>query len=388
MIKKLTASLVAATIACCSLPAFAADESENFIPAQKMEATPTKAIELSVEGAIALALENNPRVKAADSAITSAKLSLEVAQDSQKEFNQLSKYVNIPVKISDGLETAYLKEGYYPYAAKVGVELAEKSKEQVVAAVSYEVIEKYYNVKLMEKLVAIGKTGLKLAEENETLMKEHFAAGFVAAIEVKNAENAVLQAKNSLSSYERTLLIATESLKVSLQLDGTEYTLYLTDDITIPQLPENTDALIENALNTRFDITAARKDYELKSELFNITKRYLTDDTALYHQAYSDYLNSEYTYNNAMKMIRLALGNEYTSILSAKDAIAVAENNLEVKQSLYDASKVKYDLGMITNIELTAAMAELDGAKTELENARVTYALAVIKFGYNTTIGL
>lgn len=388
MVKKLVASLAAVAIVTNAAPVFAQDAEENFVPIHKMEETHAESIELTVDDAIALAMENNPRIEAQSSSVKSAELSLEVTKETQKEFDKMTKYVKVPVKISEGLDTAYLKHGYYPYAAQIGLELAQMSKNQVIAAISYEVTEKYYNVKLMEKLVGISQSGLDIAKENHELMKNYFEAGLVSALEVKNAENAVRQSENNLKKYERTLFVATESLRVSLQIDGTSCKLVLTDEIALPTLPENKDELIANAINTRYDITAARKDFELKSKKFDIAKAYLTDDMALYHQVYSEYLKSKYTYENAEKMIKLGLENEFTGVLGEMDAISVAEYDLEIKQALYESAKVKHELGMITNLELTGAMAELEASRVTLENARVTYALGVIKFGYNTTIGI
>ena len=143
-----------------------------------------------------------------------------------------------------------------------------------------------------------------------------------------------------------------------------------------------------NAVETRYDITALRKTYELGKEYFDITSFYVNDGTAMYHTAYSDFVKKEYTYENTKKMIVLSLRNDYSSILTAWDNVVAAENDLAIKQTEYDSAVIKCEIGMITNLELTAVMAELDGCRVQLENARTTYLLAVTKFGYNTTIGI
>lgn len=388
MIKKITALLTATAIVLSAVPVFAKEDALEAVPVHKMDVNEITEIKLSLQEAVAVALENNPRINAADASIKSATLSLEVVEETQKDFDKLAKYASVPVVISQGLDTAYLKHGYYPAAARVGLELAEISKEQVTAAISYEVTEKYYNVKLMEELVNIAKTGLGLAQDNLTLMENQLEAGYVSALEVKNAQNAVTQAENSVKSYERNLELAVRSFKISLQLDNTACNVVLTDEIAVPELPEADKELIAAAVNTRYDMTAARKDFELKEMMFDIAKKYVTDKMAMYHTVYSDYMNSKYTYDNAVKMIGIALESEYASILSAYDAIKAAENDLDVKQNVYDSKKTMYDLGLITNLELTSAMADYDSAKMQLENSRVTYALAVIKFGYSTTIGI
>ncbi len=394
MIKKTTALLTLITIMFTAVPVFAQEEEPVAVSIQTMEKKATEKIELSLEDAISMALENNPRLIAADATIKSAEMSLVIARDTGDEYEDMEKAlkkipgVSLAVNISNGLEQAYLKHGYYIEAAKVGVELATMAKSQVEAAIAYEVTQKYYNVKLMESLVEIASTGLKVANDNLIMMENQFEAGYVPAIEVQNAKNAVIRAEYTLGSYDRNLELAKKNLKVSLQIDDYDCDVVLTEEIVMPSMPENVEELIKSAIDSRYDMTAAKKDYELKTKMFDITKFYVTDKTAMYHSAYSEYLNSEYTYNNAVEMITIALESEYASILTAADEIIACENDVEVAKAMYESRKTMYDLGLITNLELTGVMAELDSTRMQLENARVNYALAVVKFFYSTTIGI
>lgn len=394
MIRKITALLAATAIALTSVPAFAQEEASEATGIHTMEEKEVEKIELSLDGAIAMALENNPRLLAADATVKSAEMSLIIAEETGKEYKDMEKTlskipgVSMAINVSDGLEQAYLKHGYYVEAAKVGVELATMSKSQVSASVAYEVTQKYYNAKLMERLVDIAETGLKVAKDNLTMMENQFEAGYVPAIEVQNAKNAAQRAEYTLGSYERNLELAKKSLKVSLQLEEYGGDIILTDEIEIPSLPENAEEAINSAIESRYDMTAVKKDYELKTRMFEITKFYVTDKTAMYHSAYSEYLNAEYTYNNAVEMMKIALESEYAAILTAADEIVACENDALVAQAMYESRKTMYDLGLITNLELTGVMAELDSSRMQLENARVNYALAIVKFSYSTTVGI
>lgn len=394
MIKKTTALLTIITIMFATVPVLAQEEADAAVSIQTMEKKETEKIELSLESAISMALENNPRLAAADASIKSAEMSLVIARDSGDEYEDMEKAlkkipgVSLAVNISGGLEQAYLKHGYYIEAANVGVELATMAKSRVEATIAYEVTQKYYNVKLMESLVDIATAGLKLASDNLTMMENQFEAGYVPAIEVQNAKNAVVRAEYTLNSYKRNLQLAKKNLKVSLQIEDFDCDIILTDEITMPSLPENVEEQINAAIESRYDMTAAKKDFELKTKMFDITKFYVTDKTSMYHSAYSEYLNAEYTYNNAAEMTKIALESEYASILTAADEIVACENDVEVALAMYESRKTMYDLGLITNLELTGVMAELDSSKMQLENARVNYALAVVKFSYSTTIGI
>ena len=393
MLKKSLILLIVMAVLVNTVPVMAQEEAAS-VSVHTEEELEKEKIELSLEDAIELALNESPRIKAADASIKSAHLSLEVSRDTTKDYKDMEKLaskipgVSMAVNVSSGLDQAYLKHGYYLNAAQVGVDLAGVAKGQVEATISYEVTQKYYNAKLMEELIAITEASVKLAKDNLALMEHSFEAGFVPSIEVQNAKNAVVRAEYSLESYKRNHALAVRSLKVSLQLTDSDCELLLTDKVELPSLPENVPVLIEGALSSRYDMTAVRKDYELKKEKYDITAMYMSDKTALYHSAYSEYLNAEYTYNNTIEMMKIALESEYATILNGADEIKACENDVDVAEALYESKKTMYDLGLITNLELTAAMTELETAKVKLENARVNYALSVIKFAYSTTIGI
>ena len=151
MIRKITALLAATAIVLTAVPAFAQEEANDAVGIHTMEKTEVEKIELSLDGAIAMALEDNPRLAAADATIKSAEMSLVIAEETGKEYKDMEKTlskipgVSTAINVSGGLEQAYLKHGYYIDAAKVGVELATMSKSQVSASVAYEVTQKYYN---------------------------------------------------------------------------------------------------------------------------------------------------------------------------------------------------------------------------------------------------
>ncbi|MBQ7875742.1 MAG: TolC family protein [Clostridia bacterium] len=395
MIARITATMLGVSMTVMSVPAFA-DEigteeiTEDVVLVKEEEAV----LSLTCEDAVNLALENNTQLLANDAKITSASLSVEVAEEQTKEYKSLEKDlskipgVSMAINVSNGLEQAYLKHGYYLDAATVGYDLAVMEKEKTKSTIAYDVTQKYYNVKLMEELIEISETGLAIAKENAEIVKKNFELGYVSELEVKNVENSVKSAEFSLESNKRNLEIATESLKIALGIDTENIKLVLTDEIVLPALPENVDEKIENAMLSRYDVTALRKSNELQSRYFEITSAYMGKNTSAYNSAYSEYLLSEYTYQNSSKLIKLSLKNDYAAILTAKDNITTAENSLEIKQVEYDSAKIKYEMGMITNLELTSKMVELDSCKVQLENTRLTYLLAVLKFDYNTTIGI
>ncbi len=390
MLKRITALALSAVLTVLCLPAGAAENTEDEEEKVQEETQPKdeKNIVLSLDEAIAAALEGNPQMEAADASIKSAELSLEVAKIKKKDFDDINKKYTVSVNISNSMETAYLKHGYYTYAAEEGLALATTEKDKIAASIAYDVTEKYFNLKLLERLLEIAETSYSIAEENARIVEKQFELGYVSNLEVQNAAASVEAAQFAIEGYKRNIEIATESFKIAAQMEDDKRPLVLTDDIVLPKMPQTLEEDIQKAMTTRYDVTALRKAMEMQERYFGITSDYVSDSTAAYHSAYSDFVKAKYNYENSSKMIALSLRNEYMSILTAEENIRKAESALKVKQIEYESAKIKYDMGVMTNLQLTSVMTELDSCKVQLENANLTYMLAVQKYGYDTTIGL
>ena len=61
---------------------------------------------------------------------------------------------------------------------------------------------------------------------------------------------------------------------------------------------------------------------------------------------------------------------------------------MDIRERDYRASQIKYEMGLISNMELTSAMNELSQYRVQLQQARLTYRLAVDKYKYEISIGL
>ena len=110
--------------------------------------------------------------------------------------------------------------------------------------------------------------------------------------------------------------------------------------------------------------------------------------SAEYSSANQAKVQSEVTCQNSKKMIGVSITSSYNSILDAKDALEVAEAALALKKQEYNIASIQHQLGLMTNIQLTGVMNGVTAAEIELENAKLTYKLAVEKYGYEIQIGL
>lgn len=335
---------------------------------------------LSLEDAIRMATEDSPQFISADVKIEDAKRQLKEAQKDKRNFKGV-------IKLPAGLQSVALKQGYYVAQAEIGVKSAELEKVKAQSSASYDVTQKYYSVKLSEALLESAKSGYQLALENKKTMDTQFSLGLVSELDVKNAEYSAAQAKNACDTYERNLDIAKKSLLIALSIDDENAQLTLTDDIEYEEFSANLSEDIKRAMNERYDIYSLKSAYEQALSYRKVTE-VLGLSSSEYSAANNNVMQMEYNYTNTKKLIALSINSSYNSILNAHSALKLAEQSVSIKEQEYSVSKIQYELGMITNTQFTMAMNNVTSARIELENAKLTYKLAVKKYGYEISIGL
>ncbi len=341
-----------------------------------------KSYTLSLNQAIEMALTDNPELQLCDIKLTSAEISLKGAREQKKLFK------NAVIDVSSGMSMAYVKAGYYVSLYQSQTKLIPLEKEKIKNQIAANVTEKYFNYKLMERLVSTTAESLSLAQENQRFAEEMYHLGMVSLLETKNAGIAVQQCQNTYDSYCRNLALAKENLKIALQLEDGDCTFVLTDDITFSDFESDVTADIQQAMQSRYDVKALTANDALAEEYFQITKRYLTEGTIGYHTAQSDYVQAHHNKTNGMKQLALAIQGYYHTILDTKGELQVAEQTLAVKRQEYEAACLKQKMGMITNMQLTTLLNELSQCEIQTQNAMLAYKMAVIRYQYQITTGL
>lgn len=330
---------------------------------------------LSLAKAIELALTDNPQINAADINIESCKTSVKAAKEARAKCNGNVNTI------------AYLNTDYAVEAAEQQLALAEKSKEQIKSNISYDVTQKYYNYKLINHLINIADNSLTLAKENLSVVNANYALGRISKLENDNAALSVEACEVTKNTYMRNANIAKESLKIALNLSG-DVNFNLTDDITYTAYESMPEKDAETALLSRYDISALKTQAYLAEKNFNNVKRYTSQNTAAYQTAYSSYIQADYTYTNTSKQMKIGIINYYNAILSAKEALEISEMTYDIQARNYEAGKVKFEMGTISNIDLTDLLNKQSAARVDVENAKLNYKLAVEKYKYEISIGL
>lgn len=336
---------------------------------------------LSLDDAISMVLERDPAFVSADVKIQDAERQRKQAAKNQRDME------GVPVRVSSGISGLLLQRGYYVKQAEIGIESAKLEKQQSIADTSYKVTQQYYGVKLAERLLASAESAYSLALNNKNTMDTQFSLGLVSELDVNNAKYSLNQAKAARDKYARSLELARKTFAASIFIEEDDFILNLTDDIEFVEFSTNLAEDTEKAMETRYDVYMLKSAVTL-AELMEATSLLYGGTSSEYSSAHQSKVQSEVTYSNTSKLIGISINSSYNAILDAKDSLNLAEENLELRQQEYNVATIQHQLGMITNTQLTGIMNSVAGAQIELENAKLTYKLAVEKYGYEITIGL
>lgn len=261
-----------------------------------------QTLELTLEAAKKIALENNPDIKIAKKELRQAELKLIEARanffPTISAFSQLQHAWELPTVIMNNpfydpvmnpRKKLYFKMGtenniayglslqlplftggsiYYGYKmALMNRDIAEaqlKSKEQEVIS---NVINAYYNVLFLQSMVKVTEEALEAATENLKQVRFYYNEGKASEFDLIRAEVQVENYKPQLLSVKNQIKIAKDRLKVLLGIEDSEE-IVCVDSLYYQEteyLQKPLEELIEYAINNRADI----KILKIQKELLN-----------------------------------------------------------------------------------------------------------------------
>lgn len=373
--KKILSLALAALIAFPAISAFAAEDK-------------VKTYTLSLEDAKKMAYTDNLQLQAVEFKKQSSDISLKGAKESKSALKQRTNAMGkLGIATAASTQVGLVRNGYYVDLFESQSELAKSELVQVQNKISYDVTEKYYNYKLAERLLEVYKNSGELAKTNYETIKKQYELGAAAKVDLEGAEAGVKQASAAAEAYERGLELSAENLAISLNVDY-PCNFVLTDTLSFVPFESDVENDIKEAEGKRYDIKALKENERLSERYYTIIKNAFTDLSADAANAKSSWLQAQYTAESGIRGIKLGIRSSYNSVLSAAKDIEIAEINLDVSKQKHEAGRLKYEMGMITDSELTSLMNDYITAEVNLEKAKLAHKLAVEKYGYEITEGI
>jgi len=373
--KKRIISIILLAVMAVAFAAAAAAADTNILDSMEFQG---EGMELTLEQAIELGLQNNPTLLASQLAIDNAKIDadkLNLTASSLKDFYDRNsgyyiQYVLIPRKTAD-----------------FTLNSAQLSYEAVKNTVAAGIEQAYYGAQQAQEMVEIYLQNLAISKDLYEKTKKKFELGMVAKQDVLSAELSFIKAENDYNSAVNTLKTAKMSLNILLGNDVmTE--LKLTSRLEFREYePVSIAVAVQKALENNYEIKIKEGALEL-AELSQAAARRLYDSIDFnYRAAETAYKKAEAELASKKKDIEMGVRTDYMTLIqkkreveSGRKAVELAEQGLKIAQASYDAG-----MAVITDVE--QAQTSLKQARLGLSKAILDYNLAISKFEDSMGVG-
>ena len=345
------------------------------------EETEVKTYTLTLDDAIKMALDNDPTYKNFDSAETNAQKQIDKALSDQRDLD------GVTIPIPAGLANVAVKQGYYVEQARIGKTTVQLTKKQYERKTAYTITQAYFGVKVAEDIVDTSYSAFQLASNNLNNVNLQFSLGMVSALDVSNAKYAKNEAEAQYNKSVRDLELSIKSFASKLFITDKNVKFVLTDEIVYQEFNAALETDTNSAINNRLDLYQLNSVY-LQADKYTKVTALVGTTSAQHSEAAQAKATAELNYNNAVTQTTLYINSIYNTVLDSNDSLKLAEENYSLRQQEYNVAVLQYDLGMITNTQLVSYLNIATSAKINLDNAKLTYLLAVKKYGYEIEIGL
>ncbi|GAB6136923.1 TolC family protein [Halanaerobaculum tunisiense] len=314
-----------------------------------------------------------------------------------------------PIFLGGQLRSGYQQARNQLQVAKL--EFQEKKQE-----VKYQVVEQYYNVLKMKKMIQVSQQQLKRIDHYLEVAETNQEVGVATKTDVLQAKVNQTQAQQSLLEAKNKLETAKLDLKNSLNL-ADEVRLELSDQLSWEPVKVTTDQAYKTALDNRIQfelLDLQEKNLKLNLEQIENKKKYPNLNLAANYEAQDkEFTISDGDWNVMLKLsynlfdggqkkskikeltkevnkfktnqqqikdqIKLQVKQTVLDLQEAKERINLNKLNLEKSQENLDQVKLKFEEGMVTSLQMLDAETTLEQIKTDYYQAIYDYNMALAK---------
>lgn len=332
---------------------------------------------MTIDQATQYALENSPTYK---SAIAAAKMNEYSARESAKTYKNYHDSDSYLSQMSISSFDMYLvRMGYVKNASDLQLRVAERECERQNANIKMTVRKDFYTYLSSKEKVVIAQNSLASAKERLSEADEKKKLGTISDIEYKTFENAVLTAENALEQAKRTSESSMRALKNVLGYD-------LDKELEVSgKFERNTEKPLTPAeviakLDTSADIMTMNENMALAEERAKLAERwYFSSENGYWTEKYT-LEKAQHDYKNNTEAIKLGVYNLYDSLLMLDENINMTGKSIELLKTTLDASKLQYDLGMITAQDYVEKEQQYVDAQNKLVDLQLTECISKLQY--------
>ena len=312
-----------------------------------------KVLELTVQGAIALALENNLSFQIATLDWQQAKAKLERAQ------------------IVGDEEMLAEAEKEWEKAQEVYAERRRELKDLVRTG--------YQQLLKSEAMVDNARSAKERAESQLGIDENKYKAGLLSTLDIERAQNSLYDAEHR---YEQALVdLETQRMQFNSMLGlPREQEVVLTERLLLDFVPftYSLETCYELALQLDADVLAARERLQKAREAVQIAQSPFTPRVEL-EQALVEEEKAEIGLQQAEEALYFRIRGDYYALLDQVHKLEMTERSIKLERQALLAEESKYAAGVLSNAQIVAQQEKLAGLEEQYSAELSAYAQARIK---------
>lgn len=359
-------------------------------------------VPLTVEQAVAYALENNPAITAAVQDVQVAAAQVDAARANRLPdvgVNVSASYNPSPTEVSFGDATVQLGEKFnstlgvtvsqpvWPSArwrapiagAQANLGVNTEALQRTRQTVAFQTRQAFYQVLTAQQLQAVAQESVQAAQTQLKLAESTVAAGYAAPLDIYQARATLADAQVTLAQAKNAVDLARAALVTQLGLPA-DTPVQLDMPAGLPAVPPNLDDLTQTALRQRPElaqINFRRQQVRAQIDLIRLQQRPIVNLQANYAKdltSASALSTSGLTFGAAIGLAVYNGGQTKAELEAARTQLAqldTAAKQLELGITL-EVRQAYLDLQNATE-QLTAAEEGLRAAEEALRIAQIRY---------------
>lgn len=354
--------------------------------------TENKVLELSIEDAVKMAIENDRNMWKIEDGIKQAQDARKAGKDAKELAEQL---IGSPLSftsemnITDNyIDLLLSKNNYYTKTAELKTKELEKNRDLLLKGIEIETKTLYYQVLLATKAIEINEAKINKANEQLRVVNLKFNSGSTTKAEVLNAEIAIQQARTDLDSAIDDLNIAKLNLLNKLSLPF-ETEIVLTDkDLTyVPTQEIKLTEKVELAKAERPEILTANNNLELQKIKTHAYTAYYTSNLRQHKASKEELKDAELNVPQAYKEVELDVRKSYLNLIKAERALLNMDKTVELAKEAARIQRLLYNNGMSTSLDVLDADTNLAQAEIGRYQLLASYTINKLFFDNSNLIG-
>ena len=324
---------------------------------------------LTLRSAVEQAISGSPGAKLASLGSRKANLEYEIADDKANFYRSLLNTVE-PVEGEDVMFKFLFIDTVKAEAEK---EIAEKQQEFTRNQLAFEAQKSYLRLYQAHEQKKLMELNLKRAQDIKRIAQAAFNAGTAAKSEVMRADAHVATMEAGLFGAESGVKIAKAGLNMTLGYDMTN-PVNLEADLNLPDVGQvDLTSGTTRALSESIDILKASAGLKIAEGARGYVKYLAGSNDKNYEVADIGVEEATLALQLTKDRVRLEVFSLFQKLTGMEKQLAARQKALELAAENYRISKLRYELGVATQGEVTDAMISLSEQEVTLLNDKIEH---------------